>query len=240
MKTKYFLTLISALSLGLILSSCSGCKKDDSANNVTFPKEETKQLQTPAQEVQTPQPEETAVVEQSVPTEQTVPENETANVQAIVKPPINENTITEGRAFPSLEFTSYSGKQVSLAKLKGKVVLIDFWAAWCGPCVRAMPDVIETYKEYHDKGFEIIGISLDRDKSQFENYIKENNITWQQYYDGLWWQNKIARRFNVTAIPRTVIVDKNGAVDFDSRNKMPLSGPQLKSLIEQLCSDSAN
>ncbi|MEJ2647569.1 MAG: TlpA disulfide reductase family protein [Sedimentisphaerales bacterium] len=261
MKKKYLLTLIGAFSLGVILSSCSGCKKQGSGNNVAPAAEQAEPAQITTEEVQTTQEKETtqaentpqaevtaqddntAIAEENVPTEQTVPENETANVQAKVEPPIDENTITEGRAFPSLEFTSFTGEQVSLAGLKGKVVLIDFWAAWCGPCVRAMPDVIETYKEYHDKGFEIIGISLDRDKSQFENYIKANKITWQQYYDGLYWSNKIARRFNIRAIPHIVIVDKDGSVAFNTDydlDKEPLRGQELKNFIAKLCAAPSN
>jgi thiol-disulfide isomerase/thioredoxin len=262
MKTKYFMTLISALSLGLILSSCAGCKKQDTANNVAPSTKEAKPIQTTKQEVQTPKVKETtqaentpqtenqvqaevttqagdtSLPEETVATVQKVAQEEMTKVQAKVEPPINENTITEGRAFPSLEFTSFSGEQVNLAKLKGKVVLIDFWAAWCGPCVRAMPEVIQTYKEYHDKGFEIIGISLDRNKSQFENYIKANKITWQQYYDGLYWDNKIARRFNIRAIPHIVIVDKDGSVSFNTdydHDKEPLRGQELRDYISKLC-----
>jgi thiol-disulfide isomerase/thioredoxin len=125
-----------------------------------------------------------------------------------------------------------------LANLKGKVVLIDFWATWCGPCRSVMPDLVETYKAYHDKGFEIIGISLDKDQSQLEKYMQETGITWQPYYDGLGWDNKVARRFGVRAIPHIVLIDKKGAVycstDYE-RDKPPLHGVELRNVVAQLC-----
>ena len=100
-----------------------------------------------------------------------------------------------------------------------------------------MPDLIETYKQYHDKGFEIIGISLDRNQSQFEDYIKKMGMTWQQYYDGLWWENKIARRFGVRGIPHIVLIDKNGAVHFNTdydKGKPPLHGLDLRNEVAKL------
>lgn len=158
---------------------------------------------------------------------------------ASVKPAPDENTIAEGHAFPALEFASLSGEQVNLANLKGRVVLIDFWATWCGPCRKVMPDLVETYKGYHDRGFEIIGISLDKDQSQLEKYMQDMGITWQQYYDGLGWDNKMARRFGVRAIPHVVLIDKSGVVHFNTDYKLekpPLHGVELRNVVGQLCS----
>ncbi len=73
---------------------------------------------------------------------------------------------------------------LSLAGYKGKVVLVDFWATWCGPCVDELPNVIAAYKKYHDKGFEIVGISLDQDKAKLEEFLKEKGMTWPQFLDG--------------------------------------------------------
>ena len=123
------------------------------------------------------------------------------------------------------------------------LAIVDFWAAWCGPCRNSMPDLLETYKEYHDKGFEIIGISLDKDQSQLEKYMQDMGITWQQYYDGLWWNNKIARRFGVRGIPHIVLIDKNGAVHFSTnydQGKPPLHGVKLRNVVAKLCSAPAH
>ncbi len=165
------------------------------------------------------------------------------NVAPKVKPAPDPNKITEGYAFPELKFTSLTGKKVDIAKLKGKVVVIDFWATWCPPCRGAMPDVIKTYNKYHDMGLEIIGISLDKDKKQLQTYLKENGIKWEQYYDGLYWSNKIAKRFGIGAIPHMVIIDKRGAVYFNTdtaHKKYALQGDDLTKAIEKLCSEPAN
>jgi thiol-disulfide isomerase/thioredoxin len=235
---KKFSLIIKVLTVvsGLSLFVCSGCKKQDTTGNTPPPP--VKQTETSASATPTAQ-----TVAQTATTEPLPAKTETQPEQpaALPKPAPNENTIAEGYAFPNLSFTSLKGDQVNLADYKGKVVLIDFWATWCGPCIRAMPGLIETYKEYHEKGFEIIGISLDRDKSQLESYLKTNSITWQQYYDGLYWNNKLARRFSINAIPHAVIVDKSGQVYFNTnfdKNKMPLEGAELKKVIAKLCSSS--
>ena len=163
--------------------------------------------------------------------------NTSAPGTSSVKPAPNENTIAQGHAFPSLTFTSLSGKPVNLDEFKGKVVLIDFWATWCSPCVRSMPDLIATYKEYHDQGFEIIGINMDQYKANLLKYLQDNEVTWSQYFDGLGWDNKLAKRFGVRGIPHIVLINKNGAVHFNTnytKNIFPLHGDDLKQAIAEL------
>jgi len=104
------------------------------------------------------------------------------------------------------------GKEISLDNYKGKVVLIDFWATWCGPCVHEIPNVKAAYEKYKDKGFEIIGISLDQDKAKLEAFIKEKNITWPQYFDGQGWKNKVSTAYGVKAIPATYLIGKDGKI----------------------------
>ncbi len=220
MKTNHFLTISLLLTLGLALCTNTGCKKKEATGNTPPATANTQEPAPPAAQVaQTPQ------------------------AAVTVKSAVDEDTITEGHAFPRLEFASLSGEQINLANLKGKAVLIDFWATWCGPCLRAMPDLIETYKEYHDQGFEIIGISLDKDQTQLEQYMQEKGITWQQYYDGLGWGNKMAKRFGVRGIPHIVLVDKNGAVHFNTdydNKKYPLAGVELRNVVAELCNTPAN
>ena len=111
-----------------------------------------------------------------------------------------------------IAFTDIKGNKFDLAKLKGKVVLVDFWATWCGPCVQEMPNVIAAYEKYHDKGFEIVGISLDQDKSSLERFIEKENMNWAQYFDGKGWENEIAGRYGIKGIPATFLVGKKGTV----------------------------
>jgi thiol-disulfide isomerase/thioredoxin len=109
-----------------------------------------------------------------------------------------------------LTFTALDGSTVDLAKLRGKVVLIDFWATWCPPCRAEMPDVVATYEKYHAKGFDIIGVSFDQDKEVLQNYITDNHMTWPQYFDGKGWGNAINSRFGIQEIPAMWLVGKDG------------------------------
>ncbi|MFZ9920888.1 MAG: TlpA family protein disulfide reductase [Terrimicrobiaceae bacterium] len=109
-----------------------------------------------------------------------------------------------------LKFTAVDGAEVDLAKMRGKVVLLDFWATWCGPCVKEVPNLVKSYDALHAKGFEIVGISLDKDKAKLESFLKENGMAWPQYFDGKGWQNDISSRFGIQSIPAMWLVNKKG------------------------------
>ncbi len=111
-----------------------------------------------------------------------------------------------------LSFTDLEGRKVDLAALKGKVVLVDFWATWCGPCVGELPNVLKAYATYHDKGFEIIGISLDQEKDALASFVKENKMTWSQYFDSKGGENALANKFSIHTIPATFLIGKDGKV----------------------------
>ncbi len=130
-----------------------------------------------------------------------------------------------------LKFTATDGTEVDFEKLRGKVVLIDFWATWCGPCVAEVPNVVATYKKLHDKGFEIIGISLDSDKAKLDAFVKEKGMPWHQFFDGKGWKNEISTKFGINSIPAMWLVDKKGMV-ISTNAREDLEGKVAKALAE--------
>ncbi len=114
---------------------------------------------------------------------------------------------------PEIVQADTAGMMRKLSDLKGKVVLIDFWASWCGPCRKENPTVVAAYKKYRDKGFEIFSVSLDQDKGRWLNAIQQDGLIWPNHVSDLRsWQNQAAGLYGVSSIPKTVLLDRNGII----------------------------
>ena len=114
-----------------------------------------------------------------------------------------------GQKAKEITLPDTKGKTISLSSFKGKVVLIDFWASWCGPCRRSIPDLKKMYDKFQSKGFEIYGVSLDADKFAWKMAIKEDHINWIHVNDA---SGAVAGPWNVNYIPNTFLLDKDGKV----------------------------
>lgn len=139
-----------------------------------------------------------------------------------------------GQIAPDFSAPNPEGKIVSLKESLGKVTLIDFWASWCGPCRRENPNVVALYNEFHDKGFNIIGVSLDKEdkKDEWIKAIEVDKLTWTQISNLKHWQDPIARQYNVQGIPATFLLDAEGKIV--AKN---LRGAELRAKVAELLAD---
>lgn len=138
-------------------------------------------------------------------------------------------TNVPGLAPPNLEGMTPDSTRFSLASLRGKVVMLDFWASWCAPCRRENPNVKRLYEKYKDKGFDILGVSLDRDAPSWKRAIETDGLTWHHISDLGGWQSRHAQLYGVTSIPQTLLLDKEGKLI--QRN---LQGPALEAKLKEI------
>ena len=147
-----------------------------------------------------------------------------------VNAPIEVTSI--GEIAPNFEGPSPSGEILSLSNLKGKVTIIEFWASWCKPCRIENPNLVRLYKEMHSKGLEIVGVSLDRNRSSWLRAIDDDGLIWSHVSNLKFWQDPIAKLYNIRAIPASFIIDKEGRII-----QKNLRGPQLAAKISELLSN---
>lgn len=123
-----------------------------------------------------------------------------------------QKAVIVGDEAPELALPSTNDKEIALSSLRGKVVLIDFWASWCGPCIKELPNVKRAYTKYKNKGFEIYGVSLDKDRDAWLNAINKEGLTWPQVSDLKFWQSEAVEIYGIQSIPFTVLIDKEGKI----------------------------
>jgi thiol-disulfide isomerase/thioredoxin len=140
--------------------------------------------------------------------------------------------VNEGAMAPEINLATPAGPNLALSSLRGKYVLIDFWASWCGPCRRENPNVVKTYAAYKDKGFEIFGVSLDQDRAAWLKAIETDQLVWKHVSDLKYWSSEGAKAYQVNSIPQTFLLDKEGRIIAKG-----LRGAALDQYLAQLFKD---
>ena len=123
-----------------------------------------------------------------------------------------DEKIAIGKEAPDFTQNDTSGHAVTLSSFRGKYVLVDFWASWCGPCRKENPNVVAAYQKYHSKGFEILGVSLDQEAANWKKAIRSDNLGWIHVSDLKYWENAVAVLYGVQGVPQNYLVDPQGKI----------------------------
>ncbi len=137
-----------------------------------------------------------------------------------------------GNVMADIILPDTAGKTFKISSLRGKYVLVDFWASWCMPCRAENPSVLKAYKMYHDKGFEVVGVSLDNDKNRWKAAIAKDGLTWTHISELKGWQSSVCQKFNVSSIPFSILLDKDGRI-LATNLRGEMLDEKLKSIFEQ-------
>tara|TARA_B100000886_G_C20350568_1_gene460679 strand:- start:314 stop:1009 length:696 start_codon:yes stop_codon:yes gene_type:complete len=149
------------------------------------------------------------------------------NIESILFPPVMPTDV--GQIAPMFSGPNPRGEILQLKDLMGKITLIDFWAAWCRPCRIENPNLVKLYKEMNSKGLEIVGVSLDRDMNSWRKAIEDDGLIWSQISNLQFWQDPIAKLYNISAIPAAFLIDSEGRIL--AKN---LRGETLKEKVKEL------
>ncbi len=155
--------------------------------------------------------------------------NSYGEVEGLQMEVLRAGTYLTGYEAPNLEGMTPDSSTYSLKQMRGKIVMIDFWASWCGPCRRENPNVVANYNKYKDKGFDILGVSLDRDMGAWRKAIEADGLPWRHISDLKGWQSSHAALYSVTSIPQTMLLDRDGKII--ARN---LRGEQLGEKLKEI------
>lgn len=155
-------------------------------------------------------------------------DSDATHIKALAQNLEDAKSLIIGAEAPILKGMTPDGNEISLKDLRGKYVLIDFWASWCGPCRRENPNVVKLYEKYKKQGFEIFGVSLDRQKDRWVKAIADDGLVWSHISDLKGWKSAFASKYGVTSIPTTVLLDKEGKIIARNLRAHQLEGELVK------------